>query len=64
MTNTKATKTAADRSLARVAITGIAASVAPLAVVIGVAAMNVPAAEAYGSTMCTRIGNTVTCHSY
>ena len=51
MTNTKATKTAANRSLARVAVTGIAASLAPLAVVIGVAAMNVPAAEAYGSTM-------------
>ena len=36
----------------------------PLAVIIGIAAVNMPSAEAYSYSSCTRIGNTVQCHSY
>ena len=64
MTNTKATKTAADRSLLRSATLGIATALTPLAVVIGVAAMHIPAAEAYTTTSCYRIGHMVRCTSY
>ena len=60
--NTKANNAAADRSLLRSAALGIATAMAPLAVVIGIAAMNVPAAEAY--TQCHRIGNSVICNSF
>ena len=42
----------------------VAMAVAPLAIVMGVAAMNVPSAEAYGSTTCRQIGNAVYCRSY
>ena len=52
-----------DRHLIRTAAYGIAAAIAPLAVVIGVAAMSIPAAEA-GSTQCVRIGNQVICNSF
>ena len=62
--NTKANNAAADRSLLRTAGIGIATALTPLAVVIGIAAMNVPAAEAYTVTRCTTIGNTVRCTSY
>ena len=60
--NITATNTA-DRSMFRTAAVGIAAAMAPLAVVIGVAAMNIPAAEA-GYTQCNRVGNTVICNSF
>ena len=53
----------ADRSMFRQAAVGITAAIAPLALVIGIAAMSMPAAEA-GYTRCTRIGNTVTCNSW
>ena len=62
--NTKVNNAAADRSLLRTAGLGIATALTPLAVMIGIAAMNVPAAEAYSGTNCTRIGNTVSCYHY
>ena len=67
MTNTnniKVNNAAADRSLLRTAGIGIATALTPLAVVIGIAAMNVPAAEAYSYTNCTSYGNSVSCYSY
>ncbi|WP_206338379.1 hypothetical protein [Synechococcus sp. BS56D] len=48
-----------DRHLIRTASYYIAASMAPLAVMVGVAAMRIPAEDA-GSTICERIGNSVT----
>ena len=58
-TNTTST---VDRHLIRTTATGIAIALAPLAAVIGIAAMNVPAAEA--TTICNRVHNTVICNSY
>ncbi len=60
---TKASAKATGSNL-KGAATGIALSLAPLAVIIGISAMNIPSAEAYTTTSCTRIGNTVTCSSY
>ena len=62
VSNITATNTA-DRSMFRTAAVGIAAAMAPLAVVIGVAAMSIPAAEAR-YTQCHRIGNSVICNSF
>ena len=43
----------------------VAMAVAPLAIVMGVAAMSVPSAEArVGFTNCVRIGHTYQCTSY
>ena len=43
----------------------VAMAVAPLAIVMGVAAMSIPSAEArVGFTNCVRIGHTVQCSSY
>ena len=42
-------------------------AVAPVVAVMGIAAINMthaPSAEAYSSTTCTKIGNTVTCSSW
>ena len=67
MTNTnnaKVNNAAADRSLLCSAALGVATALTPRAVVIGIAAMNVPAAEAYSTTNCIRIGNMVQCSSY
>ena len=67
MTNTNNAKfnnAAADHSLLRSAALGVATALTPLAVVIGIAAMNVPAAEAYSTTNCIQIGNMVQCSSY
>ena len=63
MTNTNKVNTTSvvDRSLLRAAGAGIAAALTPLAVVIGIAAMNAPAAEAY--TVCHRFGNMVVCNN-
>ena len=59
-TNTTST---VDRHLIRTTATGIAIGLAPLAAVMCIAAMNVPAAEA-GHTQCHRIGNTVVCNFF
>ena len=66
MTNTNKVNTTSvvDRSLLRAAGAGIAAALTPLAVVIGIAAMNFPAAEAYTTTSYYQIGNMVRCSSY
>ncbi len=42
----------------------VAMAVAPLAIVMGVAAMNVPSAEAYSRTTCRQIGHTYSCTSW
>ena len=51
-----------DLHLIRTASYYTAASMAPLTVMVGVAAMRIPAADA-GSTICDRIGNSITCYS-
>ena len=59
-TNTKPAKT----SFVKQAATAVAFAAAPFAIVLSIAAMNTPSAEAYSSTTCYRIGNMVTCSSY
>ena len=62
MTNN--TSNVAKTSFVKQAATGVAFAMAPFAIVLGIASMNVPAAEAYSHTSCTRIGNTVSCSSW
>ena len=63
MTNTNIAATTKKTGIKQAASL-VAMAVAPLAIVMGVAAMNVPSAEAYGSTTCRQIGNAVYCRSY
>ena len=61
-TNKTANTNVANESGLKQAITGIAVALAPLAVVVGVAAMNVPAAEAGSfSYRCYRSGSVTVC---
>ena len=66
MTNINFTATGAKenflKGFATSAIVGIMGALAPLAIVTSIAAMNVPAAEAY--TQCQRVHNTVICNSF
>ena len=63
MTNTNITNFNNNKTGIKQAASLVAMAVAPLAIVMGVAAMSVPSAEA-SSTTCIRIGNIVQCSSY
>ena len=59
--NTKAAKP----SIVKQAATGVAFALAPFAIVAGIAAVNVPSAEAYScSTSCYGSGSYRTCNTY
>ena len=62
MTNNTNTNVAKS-SFVKQTATGVAFALAPFAIVAGIAAFNVPAAEA-GYTQCHRIGNSVICNSF
>lgn len=63
MTNTNIATTTKKTGIKQAA-SRVAMAVAPLAIVMGVAAMSVPSAEAYSRTTCTQIGNSVYWRSY
>ena len=64
MTNNNKVNTPAKESVLKQAATGAAFALAPFAIVAGIAAFNVPSAEAYSSTTCYSFGNIVRCSSY
>ena len=66
MTNNTNTNVAKS-SFVKQAATGVAFALAPFAIVVGIAAVNAPSAEAYGTTCrttCGEILNSCTTHCY
>jgi len=63
-TNTNTNTNVAKSSFVKHAATGFAFALAPFAIVAGIAAFNIPSAEAYSSTTCYSFGNMVRCSSY